>query len=577
MADGIKGLIDRVSEVKERRNAPLVLELDVTDGVLEGVPSDPITAALSQRRPRLRDTLDALRRASSDPRVRALAVRVGGGKLSFTQAQELHDAIGAFRAAGKYTVAWAETFGEFGVGNVPYLLAVACERVFVQPSGDVGLTGIGIEEPFVGDALGKLGVVAQISQRHEYKTAANTYLERGYTDAHREMSRRTVASLSQQVVATVAAGRRLSEQRVRELVDHAPLLATEALDAGLVDALAYRDEVYAGLRRGFGEHARLQYLARYHHTVTRSLTRPISAPRRKDAVALIHGTGLIRLGHSSRGPFWSATGSDTVGAAFRAAITDEHVKAIVFRVDSPGGSYVASDVIRRHVALARRHGTPVVVSMGRVAASGGYFVAMGADAIVALPGTLTGSIGVLGGKAVTSDLKARIGLTHDGVAGGSNALMFSSNHEFSDDEWERLHTSLDRIYADFTAKVAEGRGLDRPQVDALARGRVWTGADACERGLVDELGGLGRSIDIAKEKAHMPPDADVDVRVFPRTTPLERLRPPRSSEDAPGSGAGMLTVDALRSAAWGQLAPVAASLGLPAAGPLVLPGSWDIR
>ncbi|WP_205740536.1 S49 family peptidase [Haloactinopolyspora alba] len=562
-----------MTSTTRQRRPPLVLELDVTEGLIEAPPADPLSAALSQRRPRLQDVLDGLRRASSDPQVTTLVLRVGGSRLTLTQAQELRNAISAFRAAGKRTVAWAESFGEFGAGNVPYLLAVACEHVYLQPSGDVGLTGIGIEEHFLSDALTKAGVTPQLGRRHEYKTAANTYLERAYTDAHREMSERLVTALSRQLVDAVAAGRGLRPERVRELVDRAPLLASEALEAGLIDGLAYRDEVYARIRRDVGARARLQYVTRYRRTTAQNVSRQLGSARRTDVIALIHGAGIVRQGRGARHPLGSAMGSDTVSAAFRAALRDDRVRAIVFRVDSPGGSYVASDAIWRHVTLARRHGTPVVVSMGRLAASGGYFVSMGADTIVAQPGTLTGSIGVLGGKAVTAELKARIGLTHDAVADGSNALMFSTNRGYTDSQWERLHTSLDRIYADFTDKVAQGRGLDASQVDELARGRVWTGAEAYEHGLVDELGGLRRAVELAKQKAGLEPDVEVDLRPFPRTAPWERLRPPRSSEDV----GAVLPLDAVREAGWGNLAQAAASMGLPAAGPLTLPGAWRIR
>ncbi len=576
MAERTSGLTECITKAVGGTRAPLVLELDITEGLVETPPTDPISAALSQRKPRLQDVIDGLSHASSDPHVVALVVKVGGDKISLTQAQELHGAISAFRASGKHTVAWAETFGEFGVGNVPYVLAVACGRICLQPSGDVGLTGIGMEESFLHGALDKAGVTPELGQRHEYKTAANTYLQDGYTDAHREMSERLVGSLSEQVVTTVAVGRDLSEQRVRELIDQAPLIATEALEAGLVDALVYRDEVYAEVRQHAGTHARLQYVTRYHHAITDGLARRVKSPRRKDGLALIFATGMIRQGRSSRSPFGPAAGADTVSAAFRAAVKDSRIKAIVFRVDSPGGSYVASDTIWRHVALARRHGKPVVVSMGKLAASGGYFVAMGADAIVAQPGTLTGSIGVLGGKAVTADLKARFGLTHDAVSGGDHSLMFSSNRHYTNGEWERLNRSLDRVYADFTAKAAEGRGLAAADIESVARGRVWTGADARDSRLVDELGGLDRAVELAKNIADLPPDRDVDLLAFPKTNPLERLRPPKSSEDT-GAATGTAPLEAVRLAAWGRFAPAAAALGLPAAGPLMLPGTWNFQ
>lgn len=578
MVHEVRRLVHRAGQLSERPNTPVVLELDLTEGVLEIPPGDPLSAVMSHRRPRLQEVLEGLRSARSDPNVAAVLVKLGGSRLTLAAAQEVRDALAETRRSGKLTVAWAETFGESGIaGNVPYVVATACERIYLQPSGDLGLTGLGTEEPFVREALDKAGLEPQLGQRHEYKTAANTFLERGYTDAHRRMSERLVQSLTEQVVAAVAAGRGLTEARVRELIDRAPLLAGEALDAGLVDGLAYRDQVYDEARGRFGERARLQYVMRYHRRLSRNVARWAAARRRPDAVALIHAVGMIRLGRSARSPLGSAAGSETVGAAFRAAIKDDRVKAIVFRVDSPGGSYVGSDAIWRHVVLARRRGKPVVVSMGRVAASGGYFVSMGADTIVAQPATLTGSIGVLGGKMVTAGLKGRIGIAHDSVAGGDHALMYSSNRPFSDGEWERMHAMLDRIYDDFTAKVAEGRSMDRGAVEDAARGRVWTGADAKDRGLVDELGGLERALALAKQHAGIAPDVEVDLRIVPRPSPLERLRPAESSEDPTAADARTVSPEGLALTAWGRLAPLAARLGLPAAGPLTLPGTWDLR
>lgn len=574
----VRNLVGRAGGLRHRDGAPVILELDLTEGLVDAPPGDPVSAALSYRRPRLEEVLEGLRWARWDPDVAAVLVKVGGGRLTLAGAQEVRDALTETRRAGKLTVAWAETFGESGIaGNVPYVLATGCDRIYLQPSGDVGLTGIGIEEPFLRDVLDKVGVDPQLSQRHEYKTAANPLLERGYTAAHLEMSHGLVESLTQQVVAAVADGRGLSEQRVRELIARAPLLASEALDAGLVDGLAYRDEVFGEVRERVGRHARTQYVTRYHRSLSKGVTRWVASQRRSDTIALIHAAGTIRLGRSARSPLGSAAGSETIGAAFRAAVNDDRVKAIVFRVDSPGGSYVASDAIWRHVVLARRHGKPVVVSMGRLAASGGYFVSMAADAIVAQPATLTGSIGVLGGKVVAAGLWDRVGIAHGSVTAGDHALMFSSNRSFSDGEWERMHAMLDRIYDDFTAKVAEGRGLDRDDVDDVARGRVWTGADARDRGLVDEIGGLAHAIELAKNRAGIGPGVEVDLRSYPRLGPLDRLRRAESSEDLAAAATRTASADGLRLAAWGRLAPVAAQLGLPASGPLTLPGAWRIQ
>jgi protease-4 len=565
MVDPAK-VVDLVKEARDRRSAPLILELDLSDGIVEAAPADPLSAILSMRRTHLRDVLDGLRRGREDPRVRALVVKISAG-IGLAMAQELRDAVRAFRATGKLTVAWAETFGETGHGTVPYYLATAFERIYLQPSGDVGLTGVSLEEPFFKDALDKVGVAPRFAKRHEYKTMANTFMERSYTPEHQEMSHRLVISIGEQITAGVAEARGLTEDGVQELIDRGPLLGSEALDAGLVDTLGYRDEVYAYVRAKSGRDAQLRYVTRYNrsHTLAPRFPRP-----RQDVVALIQGHGQIRLGRSGRSPLpgqGSAMGSDTIGAAFRAAVRDDRVKAIVFRVNSPGGSAVASDAIWREVVLARKAGKPVIVSMGNLAASGGYYVSMAADTIVAQPGTLTGSIGVVVGKPIVSGLLDRLGVGLGSVENGAHARMFSTTRDFTESEWERINSSLDRIYEDFTAKVAEGREMTREQVHELARGRVWTGADARRNGLVDELGGIDTALDLARKKAGLP--ADAAVRVFPHTTPLDRLRAPESSEDR--------TAAAMRLDAWGPLTGLATRLGLPAAGPLTLPGSWDIR
>ncbi|MBW8484444.1 signal peptide peptidase SppA [Actinomadura parmotrematis] len=561
-------VVNVIKQARGRRAAPLILELDLADGLAEAPPADPVSALLSLRRTHLRDVLDGLRRARSDARVRALVVKIAGG-VPLALAQELREAVTAVRAAGKHTVAWAETFGEGGRGSVPYYLATAFDTVWLQPSGEVGLTGVALEEPFLAGALEKAGVQPRFAKRHEYKTMANTFMETGYTPEHLESSQRLVDSLGEQLTAGIAAARGLPEDKVRDLTDRGPLLAGEALDEGLVDRLGYRDQVYADLRERFGAEAQLRFVTRYARAT--GLAKRLPTPGKHDGVALITGLGAIRLGRSGRGgPLPSqgpAMGSDTIGAAFRAAVRDERVKAIVFRVSSPGGSAVASDAIWREVALAREAGKPVIVSMGNVAASGGYYVAMGADTIVAQPGTITGSIGVVIGKPVVTGLLDRLGVGLGHVADGRHARMFSVTEDFTESEWERIDASLDAVYDQFTAKVAEGRGLTRERVHDLARGRVWTGADARDNGLVDELGGLDTALDLARKRAGLP--ADAPVRSFPHSSPLDRLRPPDSSEDR--------TAAAARFDGWGSLGGVAARLGLPAAGPLTLPGTWEIR
>ncbi|MEV0996181.1 signal peptide peptidase SppA [Nonomuraea sp. NPDC050202] len=564
--DAGKAIFETVDRLRQRRTAPLILELDLTEGLTEGPPADPLAAVLSMRKTRLADVLSGLKRARQDPRVKALVVKIGGQPLGLAMVQELRQAVIHFRASGKLTVAFSETFGEFGGGTVPYYLATAFERLYLQPSGDVGLTGVALEQRFVKGALGKLGVGFEAGQRHEYKTAPNTFTQDHMTDPHRESMARIVESVTESLVAGIADGRRLDPGKVRELIDRGPFTAAEAQEAGLVDGLAYRDEVYDELKRAAGDDAHLLYVSRYARgAAVRKLSHPMA-----DAIALVHATGMIRTGRSGRSPLGGggAMGSDTISAALRAARRDDHVKAVVFRVDSPGGSYVASDTVWREVTLTRKV-KPVIVSMGDLAASGGYFISMAADVIVAQPGTLTGSIGVYGGKPVFSELLEKAGITSEMVAEGANAGMFSTSRGFSPEQWERINAWLDRIYDDFVGKVAQSRDLSRERTHELARGRVWTGADARASGLVDELGGLEDALAMARKRAGLADDAP--VRTFPRLNPLERLRGPESSEDKSAALAR------IRMDAWGPLARLSAELGLPAVGPLVLPGWYSIR
>ncbi|WP_344217525.1 signal peptide peptidase SppA [Nonomuraea bangladeshensis] len=564
--DAGKAIFETVDRLRQRRTGPLILELDLTEGVTEGPPTDPLAAVLSMRKTRLADVIGGLRRARQDSRVKGLVVKIGGPPLGLAMVQELREAVLHFRASGKLTVAFAETFGEFAGGTVPYYLASAFERVYLQPSGDVGLTGVAVEQRFLKGALGKLGVGYEVGQRHEYKTAANTFTQDHMTEPHRESIGRIVESITETMIDGIADGRRLDPEKVRELIDRGPFTAGEAQEAGLVDGLAYRDEVYDELKRAAGAEANLLYVSRYARAAAvRKLPHPGA-----DGIALVHGIGMIKSGRSGRSPLGGggAMGSDTISAALRAARRDEHVKAVVFRVDSPGGSYVASDTVWREVVLTRKV-KPVIVSMGDLAASGGYFVSMAADVIVAQPGTLTGSIGVYGGKPVFADLLQRMGISTEMVAEGANAGMFSPSRAFSPEQWERVNAWLDRIYDDFVGKVASSRDLSRERTHELARGRVWTGADARANGLVDELGGLEDALALARKRAGLSESAP--VRMYPRLNPLERLRGPDSSEDKSAALARM------RLDAWGPLARLSAELGLPAAGPLILPEWYTIR
>ena len=587
-------LAAQLVRMRQRRTGPLILELDLTDGIAEGPATDPLSALLTMRKTRLQDLLEGLKRAAADKRVRVLVVKVGGSRIGLAMVQELRAAIGDFRKSGKLAVAWAESFGDFVRGNVPYYLATGFDRIYLQPSGTLGLTGIAVEHVFLRGTLEKLGIDFQSARRHEYKSAPDQLTESGFTEPSREATARLAESVTEQLVGAIAAGRGLPVERVTELLTHGPFLAPQALAEGLVDGLLYRDEVYDQVRKEAGPDATLLYLQRYYRTQLRS-----DLPRRLGSsvqgmtspgaherfVAMVYAHGAIKHGRSGRGgPGGGGLGSDTVAAALRAAATDDGARAVVLRVNSPGGSYTASDVIWREVVRLRAAGKPVVVSMGDVAASGGYFISAPADVIVVQPGTITGSIGVFMGKPVLRELFGRAGVTTDSITDGTGAeqaTMFSSSRPFSEAEWERINEWLDAVYADFTEKVASGRRMSADRVHELARGRVWTGADAITNGLADEVGGLREAVAIARKRAGLPDDAP--VRVYPRLGPLDQLRPAESSEARPAAraqlstgtlGAGALA--AIFADGWGPAWRFAAAAGLPPYGPLTLPGAWTI-
>jgi protease-4 len=490
-----------------------VLELRLDAMPIEQRPEDLFAEVFLSDQPVIRDIVEALERAGDDERVVGLVADIGTPAIGIAHVQEIRDAIARFRAKKKFALAFSETFGEFGPGTGTYYLATAFEEIWLQPSGDLGLTGLLADVPFLRGTLDKLGVQPRFDQRKEYKTALNSLTERKFTPAHRESMKQLIESLFGQIVAGIAKGRSLKEQEVRALVDRGPLSAKEALDARLVDKLAYADHLRAeAKKRGGG--AQILPLGKYFSRVRR----PDDDDEKTPTIALVYGVGPVERGKSEFDPTSSdvSMGSDTVTAGFRAAIEDKNVKAILFRVDSPGGSYVASDTIWRETVRAKEAGKPVIVSMSNLAGSGGYFVAMHADKIVAHPGTLTGSIGVFGGKFVTEGLWSKIGLTFDEVHEGANAAIWSQRIDYSPAGWARVQGALDRIYADFTTKVAEGRRLSKEQVLEIAKGRVWTGEDAKKHGLVDELGGYAVALQLAKRAAKIGDADKIQLHIYPK-------------------------------------------------------------
>lgn len=515
-----------------------VLELDLRAVPPETAGFDPLAIISGGGRPMaLRDTVAAIHRAAEDPRVAGMIARVQLAASPAAAVQELREAVAAFSAA-KPSLAWAETYP----GTLSYYLASAFREVWMQPSGTVGLIGFATNALFLRDALHKAGVEAQFVTRGEYKSAPNLFTENGFTDAHREAVTRMLESLQHQVWQAVAQSRKIDPDTLDAVADRAPLLRDDAVSSGLVDRIGFRDEAYVRMAEMVGvedvsddnEPPRL-YLARYAGAARAWLAPPApSVPGRKPkpAVAvvtldgpIVNGRGgpqLLPLGNSS-------VGGDTIAAALRAAAADDAVAAIVVRIDSPGGSVSASETIWREVKRARERGKPVVASMGAVAASGGYYAAMGADAIVANPGTITGSIGVLSGKLVIRDLKQRLGVGSDTVRTNANADAWSADAPFTPEQQAHREAEVDLFYSDFVERAAAGRNLSTEAVDAVARGRIWTGADALERGLVDELGGLRAAVRRAKVLAGLDEGTDVRLVGYPGHSLLDLVRTRTSS------------------------------------------------
>ena len=533
-----------------------ILELDLQAPPPETAGFDPLAFIAGGGRPLLlRDAVAAIHRAAEDDRVAGLIARVQLSAAPPAAVQELREAITAFTAA-KPSLAWAETYP----GTLSYYLASAFGEVWMQPSGTVGLIGFATNALFLREALDKAGIEAQFVARGEYKSAANMFTQSHYTEAHREADARLVESLHDQVFGGIAESRGIDGPALNALADRAPLLRDDAMTAKLLDRIGFRDEAYlriaelagAGDLDGpdSGDAPPRLYLSRYANA-RRGGGPAVPGTSRKPTVAVVTVAGPIVSGRG--GPqvlpiSRSSAGADTIAAALREAARDDDVSAVVLRVDSPGGSVTGSETIWREVARTREAGTPVVASMGSVAASGGYYVSMAAECIVANPGTITGSIGVITGKLVTRELKDRLGVGSDAVRTNTNADAWSANAAFTPEQQAMVEAEADLFYDDFVRRVAQARGMTVEAVDAVARGRVWTGADAHQRGLVDELGGLRTAVRRAKVLAGMDVEEKVRLVGYPGSSLRDYLRPKTSSQPAAASlsaAAASLAVGAL--------------------------------
>jgi len=453
------------------------------------------------------DTVLALDAAERDPRVKGVLLRLGSANLPIAQAEEIGAALKKFRASGKFVIAHSQGFVAAGLGD--YLAASHAGEIWMQPRAPFTAAGEGGTQIFLRGLLDKVGAVPQIVKRADYKSAADQYMEKGMTPADREQTTRLLQSWYDTATADAAADRHLSRDRLIAALDASPQFAEGARAAGLIDRIGYDDDAQAAALAQAGSDAKLVPLAQFARAREGAAAFG-SGPR----IALVEASGEILDG--SAGGVDDVIAGDTMAKAIRAATADKDVKAIVLRVDSPGGSVTASDQILDAVKKAQAAGKPVVVSMGGVAASGGYFISLSANRIVAEPGTITGSIGVLTGKVSVDRSLALAGVGTDTIGVGRNALYNSPFQPYSDEQLAALNREADVIYADFTQKVADGRKLPLAKVQAIAKGRVWSGADAKANGLVDTLGGFWTAADTAKRLAGLSPDTRAAFRVYPR-------------------------------------------------------------
>lgn len=494
-------------------SAGSVLEIALHDAIPEQTASDPLARLFGGKPLTMRDYIEALRRARDDGRVNGLLVRVDGPDVGFAKAQELRDAILDFQSTGKWAVAYLETAGEFSPGNRDYYLATSCGSIWLAPPGDINLTGVRAQVSFLRGTLDKLGIYPDYDHIGKYKTAKNLFTDTTMTEAYRESMDKIVDGAYGQMKRGIALARKLSEEEAVALIDRGPFTGPQALEEKLIDSLGYRDQVEEHLKERNGGSLPLMKVGRYLKS-GRFYNRGVK-------VAVVYGQGPVTRGESDQDLFSgdSSMGSDTIAEAIKAAREDESIKAIVFRVDSPGGSYVASDVIWRQVSLTKGV-KPIVVTMGDVAGSGGYFVSMAADRIIAEPGTITASIGVVAGKFITTGFWNKLGITTDAVQRGRHSTFFARDQKYTPEERAIFQTWLERIYKDFVGKVAQGRGKTFDEIHAIAQGRIWLGEDALKLGLVDELGGLTTAIRSALELAKLDPQSRVRLVTLPEPKSL---------------------------------------------------------
>lgn len=497
-----------------------VLKMNLSSGLYESRPTDLIGSITFGNAPTVADVVLGLYRAAKDPNIETLVAYMTNTELSLSQAQEIREAVKAFRNAGKKTVFYAPTFGELGGGMTLYYLATAFEEIRMQPSGEVGLAGISVETPYFKKALLKWGITPSFEARYEYKSGADSLNEEEMSAAERTNLLEILDDMLTVIAEQTGADRGIDPDKMKNILKDGPYFADQALKAGLIDKTEYPDVLETELKKKSGEKEN-ELVDIFDYVAETSPEIKSNTP----VIAYVPAVGVIQFGESVFGgdSYRSILGNSSFSSMLREAADDKNVKAVVIRLDSPGGGYAPSDAIRREIEYVKEQsGKPVVCSMGGTAASGGYFISLGCDRVLADQATLTGSIGVFGGKLVFKDLLEKLDINVSSLKIGKNAGLFSMASDFSEEQKRFFNQALDRVYTDFTAKVAARRNFSPQKTNDVARGRVFTGKQAAEVGLIDGIGGLYASFGAAAEMARLPePFFVVEYPVAP--TRLELL------------------------------------------------------
>jgi protease IV len=513
---GIALLLEFSGKPSVAKNSVLVLK--VSGDLPDYTPEDPTAKLFGMGGGEsFSSLLTQLRKAKVDERIGAVLIDIQFPQIGMAKADELRDTIKDVRSSGKPVYAYMEVGS-----NKEYYIATACDKVFLPPSGDLAINGLAANIMFYRGMLDKIGVEPEFIQIGKYKNAPDQYMRKDMAEGHREVMNAILDDYFVRMTNAIADSRKKSPEDVKAIIDNAPYNAVKAKELGLIDGAIYRDELYNELKKtlGYEEKTELELVggSEYKEIPASSLGLNNGAE-----VAVIYASGGIVSGKSSNGGFTGGgqmAGSDTLVRAINDATDDESIKAIVLRVDSPGGSALASDLMWHALENAKAK-KPLVVSMSDYAASGGYYIACNANKIVAEPSTLTGSIGMFTGKMNLKGLYNWAGVSNEYLLRGKNAGLYRESEKWTPEENAKMVESANTVYYDnFVPKVAKGRGKTAEEINAIGQGHVWTGFQAKDKGLVDEYGGLEKAIDIAKELAGLPAEKDVKRVVFPAPTPF---------------------------------------------------------